>query len=100
VVALTNVDWSELFGVPTRRVDDSLNPLAMLIGSATILGWFSLGGLYYLWKRNSDVVKKLGPLRYAIVAGLFLIMTALPIKILLRLTLNVKYILVTPWFNI
>jgi hypothetical protein len=100
VVALTNIDWSELFGVPTRRVDDSLNPFAMLIGSATILGWFSFGGLYYLWKRNSDTVKKLGPLRYAIVAGLFLIMMALPIKILLRLMLNVKYILVTPWFNI
>ena len=100
VVALTNIDWTELFGVPTRRVDDSLNPLAMLIGSATILGWFSLGGLYYLWQRNSDAVKKLGPLRYAIVAALFLIMMALPIKILLRLALNVKYILVTPWFNI
>jgi hypothetical protein len=46
------------------------------------------------------VVRKLGPLRYSIVAGLFLIMTALPVKIILRLTLNIKYILVTPWFNI
>jgi len=100
VVALTNVDWSELFGVPTRRIDDSLNPIAMLIGSATILGWFGLGPAYFLWKRNSETVKKLGPLRYAIVAGLFLVMMSLPIKILLRLTLNVKYILVTPWFNI
>lgn len=100
VVALTNVDWSELFGVPTRRVDDSLNPLAMLIGSATILAWFSLGIWYYLRQKNTDIIKKLGPLRYSITAGLFLIMMALPIKIILRLALNVKYILVTPWFNI
>jgi len=100
VVALTNVDWSELFGVPTRRVDDSLNPAAMAIGSATILAWFSLGVVYYLWKRKSDVVRKLGPLRYTIVAGLLLIMASLPVKIILRLTLNIKYILVTPWFNI
>ena len=100
VVALTNVDWSELFGVPTRRVDDSLNPAAMAIGTATVLAWFSLGFVFYLWKRKSDVVRKLGPLRYSIVAGLFLIMTALPVKIILRLTLNIKYILVTPWFNI
>ena len=100
VVALTNVDWSELFGVPTRRVDDSLNPAAMAIGSATILAWFSLGVIFYLWKRKSDVVRKLGPLRYTIVAGLLLIMGALPVKIILRLTLNIKYILVTPWFNI
>jgi hypothetical protein len=100
VVALTNVDWSELFGVPTRRVDDSLNPAAMAIGTATVLAWFSLGFLFYFWKRKSDVVRKLGPLRYSIVAGLFLVMTALPVKIVLRLTLNIKYILVTPWFNI
>src|SRR5512135_3571600 len=30
VVALTNIDWTELFGIPTRRVDNSLNPPAML----------------------------------------------------------------------
>jgi hypothetical protein len=100
VVALTNVDWSELFGVPTRRIDDSLNPAAMAIGSVTILVWFSLGFIVYFWKRKTDVIRKLGPLRYAIVAGLFLIMMALPVKIVLRLTLNIKYILVTPWFNI
>jgi len=100
VVALTNVDWSELFGVPTRRVDDSLNPAAMAIGTVTILAWFSLGVIFYLWKRKTEVVRKLGPLRYTIVAGLLLIMAALPVKIILRLALNIKYILVTPWFNI
>ncbi|HMK38458.1 MAG TPA: cytochrome C, partial [Bacteroidota bacterium] len=100
VVALTNVDWSELFGVPTHRIDDSLNPAAMAIGAVTVLAWFSLGFFFYLWKKKSDLMQKLGPLRYSIVAGLFLIMTALPVKIILRLTLNIKYILVTPWFNI
>ena len=100
VVALTNIDWSELFGVPTHRVDDSLNPAAMAIGTITILAWFSLGALYYVWKRNGDVLRRLGPGRYTIIAALFLIMMALPVKIILRLVLNVKYILVTPWFNI
>jgi hypothetical protein len=100
VVSLTNVDWSELFGVPTRLVDDSLNPAAMAIGAATIVLWFSLGLVVYVKRKNAEVIRKLGPLRYAIVAGLFLIMMALPVKIILRLALNVKYILVTPWFNI
>jgi hypothetical protein len=100
VVALTNLDWSELFGVPTRRVDDSLNPAAMAIGGLTIGVWFSLGLVYYLRNKKSEIIRKLGPLRYSIVAGLFLIMMALPVKIVLRLALNVKYILVTPWFNI
>ena len=100
VVALTNIDWSELFGVPTHRVDDSLNPAAMAIGTITILAWFSLGALYYVWKRKGDVLRRLGPVRYTIIAALILIMMALPVKIILRLVLNVKYILVTPWFNI
>ncbi len=101
VVALTNQDYTEFFfGVSTRRVDDSLNPSAMLIGSLTVLGWYALGVAFYLWRRNTDLLKKLGPLRYSVTAFLFLTMMAVPIKVILRLTLNIKYILVTPWFNI
>jgi hypothetical protein len=101
VVALTNVDFTEFFfGVPTRLVDDSLNPLAMAIGSVTILLWFGLGAVYYFWKKDSDVIKKLGLVRYSIVSFLFLTMMAMPVKIILRIALNIKYILVTPWFNV
>ena len=100
VVALTNIDWTELFGIPTRRVDNSLNPPAMLMGSLTVLLWYSLAVAFYLWKRNTDFFRKFGPLRYSVTAFLFMTMMALPVKIILRLTLNVKYILVTPWFNI
>ncbi len=101
VVALVNVDFSQFFfGVPTRLVDDTLNPMAMLIGSFIVLGWYSLGVAYYIWKRGTPVIRKLGSLRYSIVAFLFLTMMALPIKVILRIALNIKYILVTPWFNI
>jgi len=102
VVALTNVDWSEWlpFRQPTRLVDGTLNPYAMLIGSITVIGWYSLGVVYYLWKRKSDIMQKLGFLRYSIVAFLFLTMMAVPVKVLLRIAFNIKYILVTPWFNI
>jgi hypothetical protein len=101
VVALVNVDFSQyFFHVPTRLVDGTLNPLAMLIGSIVIIGWYALAVLYYLWKRKSDVIMKLGLLRYSIVAFLLMTMMAVPIKIILRIALNIKYILVTPWFNI
>lgn len=100
VVALTNIDFTELFGIPTRLVDDSLNPAAMVFGSVIILAWYALGAAYYYIKRNTDLIKKMGPLRYTTTAFLFLTMMAVPIKIILRLTLNVKYILVTPFFNI
>ncbi|MDH4070410.1 MAG: cytochrome C [Ignavibacteria bacterium] len=101
VVALTNVDFSEFFfGVPTRLVDDSLNPLGMIIGSVTILLWYGLGVAYYFWKKGTEVIQKLGLVRYSIVAFLFLTMMSMTVKIVLRIGLNIKYILVTPWFNV
>jgi hypothetical protein len=101
VVALTNVDFTEFFfNVPTRYVDGTLNPVGMLIGSLVVILWYALGVVYYLKKRNTDLMTKLGLLRYSIVAFLFLTMMALPVKIVLRIGFNIKYILVTPWFNI
>lgn len=101
VVALTNIDYTEFFfGVPTRRVDDSLNPVAMALGGGTILLWYCVPVAFYFWKRSSETIRKLGPLRYTITAFLFMTMMAVPVKILLRLLFNIKYILVSPWFNI
>lgn len=101
VVALTNVDFTEkFFNVPTRLVDDSLNPLGMILGGGMVILWYVIPVVYYLRKRNTDLMQKLGPIRYSVTAFLFMTMMAVPVKILLRLTLNIKYIVVTPFFNI
>jgi hypothetical protein len=100
VVALTNVDLSEVFGIHTRNADYSLNPAAIAFGAILILLYYSLAGIFWMRKRNGEMMKKLGFLKYNIVAFLFLTMAALPIKMILRIAFNIKYILVTPWFNI
>ena len=100
IVALTNVDLSEFFGMHTRLPDNSLNPAAFIFGGAVVLGYYSIIPLYWLWKRNTELIQKLGFLRYNIVAFLALTMVALPIKMILRIGFNIKYIWVTPWFNI
>ena len=100
VVALTNVDLSEFFGIHTRLTDNSLNPIAFIFGAVVVLGYYSLIGGYWFLKRKTDFIKKLGFLRYNIVAFLFLTMMALPIKMILRIGFNIKYVWVTPWFNI
>lgn len=106
VAVLNNVDLSEYFGMPTRFPDNSLNPVAFIFGAVVVLGYYTLGVIYYFKKRNTDWMKKLGLLRYAIVSFLFLTMVALLLKIGLRITppifgVNpVKYVWVTPWFNI
>jgi len=106
VGVLTNVDLSEMFGIPTRLPDNSLNPVAFVFGAACVVGFYSLIPLYWLRKRNTESMRKLGPVRYNIVAFLFVTMVGLVVKIILRLAplavgMNpVKYVWVTPWFNI
>lgn len=93
----TNVDLTQLFNV------DSRSNLGFALGGGILSLYFGLGILlpYLYWKkRRSDFLKKLGMTRYLIIGFLFWTMIGLPIKIILTLTLNIKYIWVTPWFNI
>jgi len=106
VAVLTNVDLSEILGIPTRLPNNTLNPMAMIFGAVVVFGYFAIGPIYWILKRNTDLMKKLGLVRYAIVSFLLLSMGGVVIKIILRLAptalgMNpVKYVWVTPWFNI
>jgi hypothetical protein len=73
-----------------------------LIGLAvTTLYLVALPVAFWFWKnKTSPTLQELGPIRYGIVAFLFLTMVGLPIKMFLRIAFNIKYIWVTPWFNI
>jgi hypothetical protein len=96
-VAMTNVDLSELFGIASR------SQLGFLIGAIAVLGYFAVGMTlpYLYWKRKRrKALHGLGKARYAVVMFLLLTMIGLPIKILLRLTLNLKYFWATRWFNV
>jgi len=106
VGALTNVDLSEYLSIPTRLPDNSLNPVAMAFGAVCVGAVYVPGIVYWLKNRETDIMKKLGPIRFAIVSFLFLTMVGVVLKVLLRLGppvfgLNpVKYVWVTPWFNV
>lgn len=106
VAVLTNEDLSEYFGIPSHLPDASVNPTASIFGAIVVLGYYSVIPIYWLRKRHTEFIQKLGPVRYAIVAFLFVSMLGVVIKILLRwapllIGLNpVKYVWVTPWFNV
>jgi hypothetical protein len=106
VAVLTNVNLSEYFGIPTLLPDNSINPGGFVFGAVCVVGFYAIGPVYWYLKRNDEVLQKLGMLRYAIVSFLFLTMAGLVIKIILRLAptmfgINpVKYVWVTPWFNV
>ena len=48
----------------------------------------------------SRAFRSLDPVRYVVTAGLLTGMAFVPLKIVLRLVFNVKYVVVTPWFNV
>ena len=95
VVALTNVDLPYFFGFRNYWTQ-------FAFGGSVIVAYYVLGLVHYrhLRKKDSPILKQLGTARYAVTVFLFLTMMALPIKMILRIMLNIKYIWVTPWFNI
>lgn len=97
IVADTNYDLTQFIGI------DSKSLLGSLIGGGVISIYFFLGMVVpYLFMKvtGSKTLEKLGIIRYSLVAFLFLSMMGLPIKVFLKLVFHLKYIWVTPWFNI
>ncbi len=97
IVAETNYDLTQFFGINSRSL------LGSVIGGSIITIYYFLGiaiPCVIMKARNSETLLKLGLIRYIAVAFLFWSMIGLTIKIFLRLTFHLKYIWVTPWFNI
>ena len=92
VVALTNVDLSEKVGIRSYV-------LASIFGGAVVIGYYIVGTAIYffIWRK---AIANFGLNRIGITSFLFLTMMGLVIKVILRLLFNIKYIWVTPWFNI
>ncbi|MDR4505963.1 MAG: cytochrome C [Candidatus Scalindua sp.] len=97
VVAETNYDLTHFIGV------DSKSFLGSVIGgSVVVLYYFITMTIPFLFLKfiGSPTLEKMGIMRYTIVAFLFWTMMTLPIKMFLKLVFHMKYIWVTPWFNI
>ncbi|MGR3179251.1 MAG: cytochrome C [Candidatus Anammoxibacter sp.] len=92
VVALTNVNLSEKVGIRSYV-------LASIFGGVVVIGYYIAGtaAYFFMWRK---AIKDMGINRIGITSFLFLTMMGLVIKVFLRLLFNIKYIWVTPWFNI
>ncbi len=94
VVALTNIDFFEVIGIPSKNVDGSFNLLQVALGGILTMSYLVALPIW-IWKKygkSMPTLKDLGPIRYGITIALFLMMVGLPIKMLLRLAFNIKYI--------
>jgi len=91
-----NRDLPDLFGITSNLGKG-------IFGAIVVIGYFAVGGFVMtaLFRRRMPKDwSRMSILQYQITMGLMLIMLALPIKILLRLALHIKYVWITPWFNV
>jgi len=99
VMALNNINLSELFwvrllntGLPENLfVREWLGMILTLVYLVVIPIWLAKTKLKGLFEQ-------LGAVRYGLVVVLFLIMASLPLKMYLRWTINMKYIIAIPEF--
>lgn len=95
-VAITSVDLPQQLGIHNQLA-------ASLFGAAcTIFFLFGIPAIYWKAKvQKSDVLQRLGAVRYWITAFFFMCMMGTVLKVVLRLAFNTKYIMVGPYgFNI
>jgi len=82
-----------------KSAEQSLWSFPLWLGLPLFIGYFAAGLALprRFWPR---LYKGLGRGRYLLAVTFALLMYGVPIKILLRLLFGVKYVLVTPWFNV
>lgn len=90
-------DLSTVFGIDSRSLP------GFIIGAIVVNGYL-VGGMIapfrYMKKKMPEFLKAFGMIRYLVTAFLFITMMAIPIKMVLWLVFHIKYIWITPWFNV
>ena len=94
----TNQDLHQILGITGQ-------PWIGMLGGAAVGFYFVVSGwllhkLIVLTEFNRKIYERMTLVQYLTLQSLLLIMLALPVKIVLRLLFRIKYIWVTPWFNI
>jgi hypothetical protein len=94
----TNQDLHELLGITSQ-------PWSGLVGATAVGLYFVISGWMMhkliVWNDfNRKIYQRMTLLQYLTLQFLLVTMLALPVKIFLRLLFRIKYVWVTPWFNI
>ena len=102
-------DHNKLIFEANRDLPDILGITSMagksIFGALVVGGYFLLAGaglhmLITLTEFSRKIYKRMNLLQYLTMQFLIITMLALPVKILLRQILRIKYVWVTPWFNV
>jgi hypothetical protein len=84
----------------------SLYPWKAIFGALIVGGFYLLGGLFFHWlmtrtELDRKILARTSLLQYLTFQFFAIsVLLAFPVKLLLRLIFTIKYVWVTPWFNI
>ncbi len=96
LVYAVNVDLPDLFHITSNWGKG-------IFGVAVVGAFYAIGGLImhsYFKRTHPRDYKLMSFVQYNTMMFFWLTMLSLPVKMLARLAFNIKYVLVTPWFNI
>src|SRR5580704_17478925 len=87
-----NRDLPDLFGITS-------NFAKIVFGAIVVGGYYLAGGflVHALFRKRKDY-SRMSLVQYSTMMIFLLTMVALPLKMLLRLAFNIKYVWITPWF--
>ena len=91
-----NRDLPDIFGITSNWGKG-------IFGAAVVGGFFAIGGLLvHAFYRRFDPknYQRKSLLQYSLMMVFLITMLALPIKMMLRLLFHIKYVWITPWFNV
>ncbi len=77
----------------------------IIVGALALGAYFAVAGwgthkLITLTDFNKKIYQRMNLIQYVTLQLFLVLMLSLPIKILARLVFRIKYVWVTPWFNV
>jgi hypothetical protein len=91
-----NRDLPDLFGITSNLGKG-------IFGAIVVGGYYLLGGLLifaFFRRYQPRDYRRMSLVQYSVMVFFLLTMVALPLKMIIRLTMHIKYVWITPFFNI
>jgi hypothetical protein len=93
-----NRDLPDIFGIKNALLKNLFG--AIVIGIYAVLAWIGIHMLIVSTPLSRKIYARMSLLQYVVMQVFLIIMLALPVKILIRLLFRIKYVWITPWFNV
>ncbi len=98
VVYEVNRDLPDIFSITSMAGKVIFGALA--VGAYLAVSGWGIHKLVTLTEFNRKIYQRMNLVQYVTMQTFLILMLSLPIKIVLRLVFRIKYVWVTPWFNV